>query len=489
MDNTDLAKGATVVVVGSGAGGATAFRTLALAGVDVLLLEEGSDSSSPPGYHGRLSDLTARLYRQGGLTPVMGTPPFAFGEGRTLGGTTEINGGLFWRTPEWVLDDWSSRGGLGHLSPTLLEPVFADLERDLRSGPTRTLDGYDKDSELLTHGARSLGWNVVEAQRVVPDCSRSNQCGSGCATGAKQSMAMTYIPEGVRAGGRVAPDVRAISVRTSGVRATHVLAVTGDGSRIAIPCQEIIVSGGALQTPALLHRAGLSKAAGKRIGFHLNTKILARFDEEVDAHLGTMFTHQVQEFMRQGILIMAANYRPEYLSLAIAGWDNARIESLLAQYRKTAMYTMMVRPRSYGRLATTRRGTVPLFRLSAGDRQLLAQGTLRTAEALFAAGARSVNLPVREGLEVTTLDQAELALTAAKAMDWEVSSVHAMASCSMGTGHSDPVDPTGRLRGWQNVSVADASVLPSTVGESPQETVMAMSMLIARAVAERSNAL
>lgn len=66
MDNTDLAKGATVVVVGSGAGGATAFRTLALAGVDVLLLEEGSDSSSPLGYHGRLSDLTARLYRQGG---------------------------------------------------------------------------------------------------------------------------------------------------------------------------------------------------------------------------------------------------------------------------------------------------------------------------------------------------------------------------------------------------------------------------------------
>lgn len=43
MERNDLAQGATVVVVGSGAGGATVFRTLALAGIDVLLLEEGSD--------------------------------------------------------------------------------------------------------------------------------------------------------------------------------------------------------------------------------------------------------------------------------------------------------------------------------------------------------------------------------------------------------------------------------------------------------------
>ncbi len=487
MERNDLAQGATVVVVGSGAGGATVFRTLALAGIDVLLLEEGSDNSSALGYHGRLSDLTARLYRGGGLTPVMGIPPFAFGEGRTLGGTTEINGGLFWRTPEWVLQDWSERRGFGQLSPTLLEPVFADLERDLRAGPTRTAEGFDRDSALLTVGAHSLGWNVVSAQRVVPDCSRRNQCGSGCATGAKQSMAMTYIPEGIRAGGRVAADTRAVSVKTRGVRATHVLAVTSEGHEVAIPCQEVVVSAGALQTPALLRAALLSRAAGRRIGFHLNTKILASFDEDVDAQLGTMFTHQVQEFMRQGILIMAANYRPEYLSLAIAGWDNGRIERLMAEYRRTAMYTMMIRPASYGRLVANRRGTVPLFRLSAADRDLLAQGTLRTVEALFAAGAHRVNLPVAGGEEARTVDQARVVLTAAKAMDWEVSSVHAMASCSMGTSDSDPVDPAGRLRGWQNVSIADASLLPSTVGESPQETIMAISTLVARTVAERSS--
>jgi choline dehydrogenase-like flavoprotein len=57
----------------------------------------------------------------------------------------------------------------------------------------------------------------------------------------------------------------------------------------------------------------------------------------------------------------------------------------------------------------------------------------------------------------------------------------------MGTdGNRHPVDPSGRLRGWQNVSVADASVLPSTVGESPQETIMALSSQIAHAVAQRS---
>ena len=59
--------------------------------------------------------------------------------------------------------------------------------------------------------------------------------------------------------------------------------------------------------------------------------------------------------------------------------------------------------------------------------------------------------------------------------DIDISTVHMMASCPMG---ADPkksvVDLNGNLRGMRNVLITDASILPTSIGQSPQETIMAM---------------
>ena len=49
------------------------------------------------------------LYRDGGLTPFLGNPAIGFGEGVALGGSTVVNGGLLWRTPEFILSEWSEK--------------------------------------------------------------------------------------------------------------------------------------------------------------------------------------------------------------------------------------------------------------------------------------------------------------------------------------------------------------------------------------------
>ena len=49
-----------------------------------------------------------------------------------------------------------------------------------------------------------------------------------------------------------------------------------------------------------------------------------------------------------------------------------------------------------------------------------------------------------------------------------------MASCPMGPSAEDSVvRPDGRLWNMKNVFLADASILPSNIGESPQGTIMA----------------
>src|SRR6476619_5073532 len=94
-----------VVGVGSGAGGGVVAAELAEGGLDVIVLEEGGyhpteEFSATPGA------MTRKLYRDGGATMAMGSPPIFFAEGRCVGGTTVINGGMSWRTPEKVLDRW-----------------------------------------------------------------------------------------------------------------------------------------------------------------------------------------------------------------------------------------------------------------------------------------------------------------------------------------------------------------------------------------------
>ena len=75
-----------------------------VAGKDVIMLEEGGTYSdyqfdSP-------AERIFELYRNSGVTPIRGRPDIAFAEGCLWGGTTEINGGVFWRTPNPVLKHW-----------------------------------------------------------------------------------------------------------------------------------------------------------------------------------------------------------------------------------------------------------------------------------------------------------------------------------------------------------------------------------------------
>jgi choline dehydrogenase-like flavoprotein len=47
------------------------------------------------------------------------------------------------------------------------------------------------------------------------------------------------------------------------------------------------------------------------------------------------------------------------------------------------------------------------------------------------------------------------------------------------------VDPDGRVWGWENLYVADASVFPTSLGVNPQVTTMAVALLIGAVAASR----
>ena len=123
------------LVIGSGAGGAVAFCELAKAGKDVLLVEEGVKWEENQ-FNAPIHELTQQLYRDGGVIPFLGKPAIGFGEGVALGGTTVINGGLLWRTPEFILDEWNQNNRIDGYSMSKLSPYFDLIEHSLNVSRT-----------------------------------------------------------------------------------------------------------------------------------------------------------------------------------------------------------------------------------------------------------------------------------------------------------------------------------------------------------------
>ena len=94
-----------VLIIGSGAGGAVTAATLARAGRTVTVLEEGPwvdpDALEPFS----LQEMVAK-YRHGGSCAALGRPAIAYAEGRCVGGSTEINSGLYHRLPPELAEEW-----------------------------------------------------------------------------------------------------------------------------------------------------------------------------------------------------------------------------------------------------------------------------------------------------------------------------------------------------------------------------------------------
>ena len=98
----------------------------------MIVVEEGGyhDASS---YSSDPFEALPTLYRDGGLTFCEGRPAIPLPLGRCVGGTTVINSGTCFRTPDDVLARWRDEFGIGWA--TELEREFEALERDLLVTP------------------------------------------------------------------------------------------------------------------------------------------------------------------------------------------------------------------------------------------------------------------------------------------------------------------------------------------------------------------
>src|SRR5205814_614760 len=121
---------AEVLVIGSGPGGAVTASTLTAAGKDVIVLEEGPHLPLDSCVPFTIQEMQQK-YRCGGLNPAVGAPKVPLVEGCCVGGGSEINSGLYHRTPPDILQHWRDRYQVRDLTPDDLLPHFEACEKAL----------------------------------------------------------------------------------------------------------------------------------------------------------------------------------------------------------------------------------------------------------------------------------------------------------------------------------------------------------------------
>ncbi|MET9904421.1 GMC family oxidoreductase [Streptomyces sp. NPDC006446] len=475
---------ADVVVVGSGAGGAMAARTFALAGLGVVVLEEGRHHSTASFGRRAPLDRFAELYRDGGATVAVGNPPVLLPVGRAVGGTTVVNSGTCYRTPDHVRRRWSSDFGFGLAEG--LGPLLDEVERTLRVA-TQPLDVLGNNGLLTLAGAERLGWRAAPLRRNAPGCKGSCQCVVGCPTGAKQSVQLSVLPDACAAGARIVTGARVRRILLDQdvpgpPRAAGVLARRPDGSELEILSPLVVTAAGTLQTPPLLRRSGLGRhpRLGRNLSVHPATSVAGRFAEPVTASRGVLQSVGVEELHARGILVEATASPPGMSSFVLPGLGR-ELRRELEGADHLATLGAMIADRPSGQVRGRDR-TLVRYDLDPRDGDRLMTAVRAMGRLLFAAGAEEVLTGVPTAPRARSLDALDDLLASVRARDLHLSAFHPTGTVAAGADpQRAPADPEGRLRGVHGVLVADGSVLPSCPEVNPQLSIMAAALAISEA--------
>ena len=477
-----------VVVVGTGAGGAVVAKELAEAGCAVILLEEGGYADRRD-FAGRPLENQRRLYRASGATFSIGNVFIPIPLGRTVGGTTTINSGTCFRTPDKVLTRWGHELGLTELTPARMAPYFDRVEQILGVAPVPA-EHLGGCARVVIRGAEALGLRRHRPlARNAPGCDGQGVCCFGCPTDAKRSTNVSYVPMALRAGAELYTGVTVERLLFEGARVVGVTGTSAAGHAVTVRARAVVLACGSLLTPILMMRNGVgggSGQLGKNLSIHPAAACLAEMAEPIASWRGVPQGYLIDEFADDGIMLEGVATPLEYWGSAMSAIGPRMVE-LAEAYERVASFGMMVSDTSRGRVRLVRGRPVVTYNLNDEDVGRLVRGVVELSRIFFAAGARTVISPVHGFEDLRSLtDLARLRTARVRASDLSISAHHPLGTARMGADPSVAVvDAEHQVYGSPGLYVIDGSAVPTALGVNPQVTIMALATRAAERLAAR----
>jgi choline dehydrogenase-like flavoprotein len=482
-----------VVIVGSGAAGATAAHTLTAAGLSVGIVEEGPWMKTRE-LAKDVHTAFGRVMRQSGMQVLGGRAYMPMLQGRCVGGSTLVNSAIAWRIPEDVVDDWSARFGLGtSISMRGLEPHFDALERDLS---VREVDPsvLGENNRLFVEQASRHGFPAAPMRRYDGGCKGSGLCLTGCPNGAKQGMSVTYVPWSLARGARIFTSCAALHVEIVGGRAVAVRARSATGQLVTVRARHaVFVAASTVQSPNLLRRSGIrARALGQHFQAHPGLAVGGLFpttNRPIEMAFGATQGAESTHFRTSDRFKLETISLPPDLAGARIPGVGRELTERLSQLAHVAVWAAQVRAEAEG-VVTSGLGGVDRvsYTLTKPDLEAARKACTLIARMMFEAGAREVwpgiyGVPsvLRSIDDVRHLENAPL-----DPRSYNFIATHLFGAARMGTDpRTSVVDLDFQVHGVTGLHVVDSSVFPTNLGVNPQHSIMAMSRLAATRMAER----
>jgi choline dehydrogenase-like flavoprotein len=483
---------ADYVVIGSGAGGATAAVTLARSGAKVAIVEAGpfrDPCDYPHSVYGTMRDMVdvwgSNFTRGRAFWPIV--------QGSLVGGSTVINSAICVRTPPDIFDQWERVHGIGGRDfADSMGAIQDDLEREL-SAELVPPASMGRHNLLALAGADALGYESHPTRRYVKGCAGDGHCLQGCRGDRKQSLNRTFIPEVMARSGSVVSCAPVERIVLDGGRAVGVTGrfrhprTRAKGADFSVRARKgVLVAASVTQSPPLLMRSGVkSRALGKGFRAHPGAPILGSYDDPVDMNTGATQGWSSMAFRENpGFKLETLSLPLDMLSGRLAG-SGPTLMNRLTEFRHLAMWVQACRAESVGEIRSGWSGRpVVHYTLGRADMLRFREGLLRVAQTHVAAGARAI-LPSIHGMpyalapnEIDRLKDAPLDPRAYVAI-----LSHLFGGCTMGKDPARSVcDGRGRVHGYAGLYIADASAIPTNLGVNPQHTIMALARYFAQRI-------
>jgi choline dehydrogenase-like flavoprotein len=478
------------VVVGSGAGGATAAVTLARGGAEVAIVEAGpwrDPDDYPCSVYGAMRD----MLEEWGASFTQGRAFWPLVKASLVGGSTVVNSAICVRTPGDVFERWQKEHGVGgETMARALWEIEDELDAEL-GAEEPAANALGRSELLIALAARRQGIEHHYTRRYAPGCLGTGQCLQGCRAGKKQSLNVNFVPEVLARGGHVLSCAPAGRIRWQGRRAIGVEGrfrhpqSRARGARFFVQARKgVLVAASVTHSPLLLMRSGVRlPALGQFFRSHPGTPMLGLYDEPVDMNRGTTQGWSSLAYREQGGFKLETIGLPLDMLAGRLSGGGRQLMQRLSEFRHLAVWANATRAESTGTIRPDLLGRPSVhYTLDRADMLRLRLGLVTLARMHFLAGARAV-VPAVHGLpyelgpdQLHVLEQGPLDPRAYVAI-----LSHLFGGCVMGSDPSRSVcDAGGRVHGYDALHVVDASAIPSNLGVNPQHTIMALARLWSR---------